>query len=167
MSQAKTFTLGGTTLPLDLPNVCLLESGDAALPMANGAIAFNFVYRGIAFVGRLDLEGQDARLKLVGDVGPMPFSAESTEARSGLARIVAATNDHLGKTIFKVTGGRMLLGGELDVAVPVTATGLIEVIARFLLPTTPYIDLVAIYVRPPRESARPGESAVRKEWRRR
>ena len=127
---------------------------------------FDFSYRHIRFAGRLEQAAAKAHLKLVGDVGPMPFSAESPAARAGLARIIDAANAHLGACLFRVTQGRVLLGTDLEIAVPVSATGLVTPMARFLLPSLPYLELIAMYIRPPLATARRGESSVRPEWRR-
>ncbi|TAN70272.1 MAG: hypothetical protein EPN20_05775 [Magnetospirillum sp.] len=165
MSKVKTFTLGGKALPIDLHTVWTDDDGHA-LTMGDGIIQFDFGYRDVRFVGRLEQAERHAHLKLVGDLGPMPFSAESPAARAGLARIIEAGNADLGTALFRVTLGRVLVGCDIDVPVPVTATGLITSVTRFLLPTLPYLELIAMYIRPPLTAAKPGESAVRPEWRR-
>jgi hypothetical protein len=164
MSQSKSLTLGGLSLPLDTQAIL---SGDDAptLAMGDGIIKFDFGFRQVRFVGQLDMARGKARLRLVGDLGPMPFSAESTAARAGLARIVEAANTHLGAGTFRVTLGRVLLGGDFAIPVPVDATGLVTGSTRFLVPALPYMELIALYVRPPLAPARVGESAVRPEWR--
>lgn len=164
MSKPKSLTLGGKPLPMDLQAVWT-ESEGPALSLGGGTVKFDFGYRDIRFAAQLDHSGETAHMKLVGDLGPMPFSAESPAARMGLARIVEAANDHLGQGLFRVTQGRVLLGGDLEIPVPVTATGLVTEASRFLIPALPYIELIAIYIRPPLAPARSGESAVRPEWR--
>ncbi|MDO8605370.1 MAG: hypothetical protein Q7R40_02430 [Phaeospirillum sp.] len=166
MSKVKTFTLGGKALPVDLHTVWTDDDGKA-LTVGDGLIQFDFGYRNIRVVGRMEQALGSAHLKLVGDLGPMPFSAESPTARAGLARIIDAANADLGGSLFRVTLGRVLLGSDIDVPVPVTATGLVTSVAGFLLPTLPYLELIAMYIRPPLATSRPGESAVRPEWRRR
>ncbi|MBI3444975.1 MAG: hypothetical protein HY055_06365 [Magnetospirillum sp.] len=165
MSKAKSFTLGGKALPLDMDSM-LGEADSAPLSLAEGAIAFDFGFRFIRFVGKIEEIGGSARLKLVGDLGPMPFSAESTSARGGLLRIVDAGNAVLGAGTFRVTQGRILLGHDLALPMPVTAVGLVSEVSCFLVPALPYMELIALYIRPPLAPARVGESAVRPEWRR-
>jgi hypothetical protein len=164
MTKTKTFTLGGKALPVDLHTVWTDDDGQA-LTVADGIIQFDFGYRDIRFVGRMEQTGGRAHLKLAGDLGPLPFSAESPAARAGLLRIIDAAAADLGDAPFRVIQGRLLLGGDLDIPVPVSATGLVSSVARFLLPTCPYLDLIALYLRPPLATAKPGESAVRPEWR--
>lgn len=165
MSKSNAFSLGGMALPLDIDAV--LEEAEAPpLSLGDGPVAFDFGFRFVRFAGRLEQGGSSAQLKLVGDLGPMPFSAESPAARAGLARIVDAGNAVLGLGSFRINQGRILLGGEIAVAAPVSAVRLISAVTRFLAPAIPYMELVAMYVRPPLAPARPGESAVRPEWRR-
>ncbi|CUW37284.1 conserved protein of unknown function [Magnetospirillum sp. XM-1] len=165
MSKSNAFSLGGMALPLDIDAV--LEGAEAPpLALGDGPVAFDFGFRFVRFAGRLEQAGSSVLLKLVGDLGPMPFSAESPAARAGLARIVDAGNAVLGGGSFRINQGRILLGGELSVPTPVSAVRLVSAVIRFLAPAVPYMELIAMYVRPPLAPARPGESAVRPEWRR-
>ncbi|BAE49409.1 hypothetical protein [Paramagnetospirillum magneticum] len=164
MSKSKAFSLGGMSLPLDIDAV--LEEAEAQpLALGTGPVAFDFGFRFVRFAGRLEQSASGVQLKLVGDLGPMPYSAESPAARSGLARIVDAGNSVLGAGSFRLAQGRILLGGELGVPMPVSAVGLVSAVTRFLVPATPYMELISMYIRPPLAPARPGESAVRPEWR--
>jgi hypothetical protein len=165
MSMSNAFSLGGMSLPLDIDAV--LEGAEAPpLSLDKGPVAFDFGFRFVRFAARLERQGDGALLRLVGDLGPMPYSAESPAARSGLARIVESGNSVLGAGTFRVVQGRILLGGEGPVPCPVAAVGLVSAITRLLAPAIPYMELIAMYVRPPQAPARPGESAVRPEWRR-
>lgn len=165
MRRTITFEPGNWTLPLDLGAV-LDGEGSHALPVCGGVAKFDFGFRDIRFVGQVDPRPNGAHLKLVGDVGPMPFSAESLPARSGLARIVVAAVDVLGGHPLRVNQGRILAGYETDLGQPITATALVAAVSLFLVRLTPYLDLIAVYVRPPLASARPGESPIRAAWRR-
>ncbi|CAA7626787.1 conserved hypothetical protein [Candidatus Terasakiella magnetica] len=166
MSKTKSFTLGGKTLPIDLHTAWDAEDGKP-LSVGDGEVQFDFDFRDIRFVGRCREIGDHAQLKLVGDVGPMPFSAESPAARQGLGQIIEAANLHMGGENFRTSQGRILLGNDLTFPAPITATGLVTAVSLFLLPALPYLELVAMYIRPPLAPAKRGESAVRLEWRRR
>lgn len=159
MPEAKKVTLGGIEMPLDIE---ALESIPVA---ADGSIQFDFSYRQIRFTCRYSGGQEAGSLKLAGDVGPLPFTAESPAARSGLSYIVIDANDLLGPT-FRFSQGRILLMGSQPVEPPVTAIHILTATARILIPATPYLDLISVYVRPPLAPARPGETAVRPEWRR-
>ncbi|MGE5475025.1 MAG: hypothetical protein ACM3Q1_00065 [Bacteroidales bacterium] len=159
MAEAKKVNLGGVTLPLDIE---ALES----LPVApDGTIQFDFTYRNIRFACRYQNGEDGGLLRLAGDVGPLPYTAESPAARSGLGTIVVDANDLLGPT-FRFSGGRILLMAGCPVAKPLTASNIVAAAATILLPATPYLDLIAVYIRPPCAPAKPGESALQPEWRR-
>ena len=157
MPDAKQLNLGGIALPLDI------EAFESLPVAAGGTLQFDFAYRNIPFVCRY--QEQDGCLRLAGDVGPLPFTAESPAARAGLGTIVVDANDLLGPT-FRFSQGRILLSGSVPVAKPVTATHVIAAAAAILVPAAPYLDLIAVYIHPPLAPAKPGESALRPEWRR-
>ncbi|MBI2236241.1 MAG: hypothetical protein HYU60_04685 [Magnetospirillum sp.] len=164
MSKTSQFILGGKCFPIDLQ--ALAAEDGQLLPIEDGLVQFDFNFRSVRIAGRYEEADGHARLKIVGDVGPMPFSVESPAARAGLARIVQVASDRSGP-LFRIARGRILLGAEQTILPPVTATALVAAVARVLVPAIPYLDLIACYVRPPLAPARPGESALRPEWRRR
>lgn len=160
MAEAKKFTLGGVALPL---NVDGLEQ----LPVSpGGIIQFDFSWRNIRFTCRYQ-EGETGGgvLRVAGDCGPLPYTAESPAARTGLGQIVVDANDVLGPT-FRFSQGRILMVAAEPVSPPLTATHVVTSAVTILLPATPYLDLIAVYVRPPLEPAKPGDSPLRPEWRR-
>jgi len=159
-----SFGSGGWALPID-PGSVLRDGSGKALPLADGTTQFDFHYRDIRFVGRVEVDHGSVTLRVVGDVGPMPYSAESTQARAGLARICAVANDSLKRARLRVAQGRILLGTDIALETPPTATALVTAIVEFLLPAQPYLELIAVYVRPPLAPARAGETALQPEWR--
>lgn len=160
MSAPSKFSPGLSAPPLDIE---ALES----LPVAaDGAIQFDFIFRDLLFAARYSQDGGKGLLRLAGDCGPYPFTAESPEARSGLRQIVSAANDVLGQT-FRIRDGRILLAAVTEVPPPVSVTHVVTAAAVMVVPAIPYLELIATYVRPPLERGKPGEPAVRAEWRRR
>jgi hypothetical protein len=133
--------------------------------MPGGILQFDFTYRHIRFACRYQDDENGGILRLAGDAGPLPYTAESPAARAGLGTIVADANDLLGPT-FRFSQGRILLIASCPVSRPLTASAVVAAVAAVLLPATPYLDLISVYVRPPCAPAKPGESALRPEWRR-
>lgn len=134
MPEAKTLTkqltLGGCALPLDIE---ALES----LPVSpGGIIQFDFSYRQIRFASRYQEGPEGGTLRLAGDLGPLPFTAESPAARAGLGYIVVDANDLLGPT-FRFSQGRILLIAGHPVEKPLTATHVLAAAAAILIPATP------------------------------
>lgn len=75
--------------------------GDAA--SRDRKLEFGFEFERIHFIAHLYMEGEDAHIRLWGDLGPLPYSAASREARSRLRRILAevATVPRLGLRLSK------------------------------------------------------------------
>lgn len=163
MSEPKTLKFGGQTLPIDLAAFVSVEAG--ALSRKLAPIKFDFVYADIRFVCRCEDTGEILALKLIGDVGPLPFTAESPHGRMALNAIIDEANSVLGP-VFKIGRGRILLGHDCTLPRPLTATVLVAAAAAFLVPARPYLDLIAEVIRPPLAPSKPGESSVRPGWRR-
>lgn len=159
MPDPKHVVIGGLCLPLDVETLESLPVNPA------GLIQFDFSYRSIRFAVRYAEREADGQIKIVGDAGPLPFSAEAPAARAGLVQIMLEANDVLGPR-FRLADGRILLGAEMIIAPPMTATKLIGVVASVVLPAIPYLDLIAVYIRPPLAPAAPGVPALRPEWKR-
>lgn len=158
MADPKHLIVGGMCLPLDIE---ALES----LPINPGGVfQFDFIFHHIRFAIRYEEHDAHGSLRVVGDVGPLPFSAESPAARAGLNQIMSRANEVLAAK-FRLGLGRIILGCENEIERPVTATKMIATVACHLIPCVPYLDLIAIYIRPPQAPAKRGEPALRREWR--
>lgn len=104
-------------------------------------INFQFKWQGIAFAARVDNTDAGLRLRLVGDLGPVPFSAENAPGRDRLLSLVQWA-DADGACRF-VVGRRQHLNllGDARIAAPLTGTSIIATATNFLLQARPYIDL--------------------------
>jgi hypothetical protein len=103
---------------------------------------FRFTWDGIDFAARIDATDAGARLRLVGDLGPVPFSVEGASARDRLLSLVR-WGDAIGECRF-VIGRRHHLNllGEAPIATPLNGTAIVTTATNFLLHARPYIDLV-------------------------
>ncbi len=173
MTSTRFLSIGGQALPLVPPSAGIdaAEKGVADIEMTLSPITFDFVYRDIRMRGRCVPGERDATLRVVGDIGPLPFTAESPDGRSALWTIIEDANllfeDPAAAGPFRVTDGRVMLVMERPLTLPVSAVGLVAGIAALLIPIRPYLDLMAEIIRPPLQPVRPGESPLRPEWRRR
>jgi len=163
MPETKHLVFGGQSIPLDLGAFVAAEAGALARKLA--PIKFDFTWADIRFVCRCEDSGEILSLKLIGDVGPLPFTAESPGGRAALQAILDSANGVLGP-IFKIGRGRILLNHDRTMPRPLTAAALVATAAILLIPARPYLDLIAEVVRPPLAPAKPGEGAVRAGWRR-
>lgn len=166
MKQNRQFSLiiGDRRLPLDIHSLAVDEQG-TMVGAERRNFTFRFSYRQILLSAQFCDGGDAARIDLSGDVGPMPYSAESALARAELQSVLDAANGDLGD-VFRVVNNRILLVGRLHVANPVTAVGLVHGIVTFLLPVKPYLETVDVFLAPAGEGATGTERSLRPAWRR-
>jgi len=141
--------LGDRRLPVDIHSLAVDSNGDV-VGVGKQTFNFGFAYQSIPFAARYVETGALAHIDLVGQVGLLPFTAESPEARRAVSRILDAANSHLGP-VFRLDDGRIELFGAAEVAAPVTAVGLVSALARFVLRVKPYIDCIDLYLEPSAE----------------
>jgi hypothetical protein len=105
-------------------------------------VNFQFKWHGIPFTARVERSDAGPRLLLVGDLGPVPFSAEDAEGRRRLLSL-AKWVDAKGACRFAVGQRHHLnLLGESRIAAPLTGTTIVAAATNCLLEARPYIDLV-------------------------
>jgi hypothetical protein len=107
-------------------------------------INFRFQWQGIPFAARVVVTDDGAtRLRLVGDLGPVPYSAENPRGRDRLMSLVQWRG--AAKPCRFAMGQRQHLNllGDTDVAAPLTGTAIIAAAAKLLLQARPHLDLAA------------------------
>jgi hypothetical protein len=156
-SSSSNLILGEIKLPFD--------EGGGTEKIERRDFNFRFSYRQIPFAAQYRAERDPSKIDIVGDIGPMPFSAESALARIELQTVLDAANAHLGE-IFRIIEGRIQIVGEAMVTPPVTAVGLITAITHFLLKRRPYLETIEVFLLPPGDVKASGEASLRPGWRR-
>lgn len=113
-----------------------LAEATPALP-----INFRFVWQQMGCVARVDKTDKGLRLRLVGDLGPVPFSAESPDTRDRLLELARWSTRSAGCR-FTVSPRRHLnLLGELPVTEPLTGAAILSAAVHFLVDARPYVTL--------------------------
>jgi len=132
--------MGDTALPLEVGGVVLGEDGHIRVTNEDRPIHFRFSACGIEFEASLADKG--APLRLSANLGKLPFSAESPDARR-LARTVMAATDRLGRGHILLSAEQdMVLEGELNPPSPRTPANVIATAVALVLDFKPYIDLL-------------------------
>lgn len=104
-------------------------------------LTFGFHWRNNRFAARIEPVGDDYRLRLVGDVGPLPYSAESPSLRERLLRLVQWSNGQ-SSCRFTVTSRRRLnLLMDSMLADPLTPTRVLSHATLALVRAAPFIEL--------------------------
>lgn len=134
--------LAGQQLPIDVPSVQITPEGTLEARDSDSAFTFSFVSFGIRFEASVGKQDVDHFLQVEGNLGPIPYRAESPVLRSEILTIVR-TNSEFDVPIFLINAQRQLL---VRVAVPVsppqTAGALIGAAVQALVIMRPYLELI-------------------------
>lgn len=138
MTKCYRLMLGDRMLPIDMRAVAADEHGDIVRIHRDEPIAFAFVYRGLPVEGRIAI-GDDTQglLRLTARIA----IKRSERLHREITAIVESANRCLGP-VFAMTSYAVVLSGELGSVGALTTVNLIAGIAGFLVPATPFLDLV-------------------------
>lgn len=140
-------------LPLQLHHVELSESGEVRRRRKGAELTFSFIYRGMPFA--CECQTTDApKLKIVGELGKLPFTAESSKGRRFLKHLATATSD-LSKGHFAIIGDQdVRLLAEVAPPRGLTPVSIIAALSAVLLEFKPFFELAE-------EALAPGKPANR------
>lgn len=160
--------LGERLLPLDLHSLAVDDSG-GIIGAGRQEFNFSFVYQAIPIAIEFREVSEEAHLELHGEIGPMPFSAESHRARNDLQAIMVSANQHLTpilrKEVFRLENGYIHFCGISPIDKPVTAVSLLTAIVRFMVPLKPYLELMSVFLIPPGKATDHKTGQLRPQFR--
>lgn len=114
---------------------------DPATPDAK-PFAFRFCVNEVPFQAKIVRWNQRAVLSLTGELGTLPFSAESARRRQRLALIVAAAQRRTSLN-WAVNGQQeIIVSGDIEIAERVTPTKALAGAITLMLRARPYTDLI-------------------------
>jgi len=132
--------VAGAAFPLEVGSVSLGDDGHIRRSDEDRPLYFRFTACGITFDAHLD--NKTAPLRLRANLGKLPFSAESPDARR-LARTVIAATDRLRRGHILLSAEQdMVLEGELNTPSPRTPVSVIATAVSLILDFKPYLDLL-------------------------
>jgi hypothetical protein len=134
--------LGRQNLPLPL-NAIAVDASGKILRTERDRLAFSFAFAGTRFDANAALgSGNKLNLALTGDLGPMPYSAESRVARSAVLDMVAAGDFSFGR--FTIAKNQMIrVEGTIPIEHPLTPVALLTALTAFLIDLKPHLDVFA------------------------
>jgi hypothetical protein len=134
--------LGRQNLPLPL-NAIAVDASGKVLRTERDKLVFSFAFAGTRFDATAALGGGNKlNLALTGDLGPMPYSAESRVARTAVLDMVAAGAFSFGR--FTVAKNQMIrIEGAIPVEHPLTPVALLTALTAFLVDLKPHLDSFA------------------------
>jgi hypothetical protein len=136
---------GAETLPIPLQRLKIDADGKLVHQSVDGPVRFEFSFRDIAFTAQFEERDGAAQLRLVGDLGNLPFSAEGRIARHNILAIVKSANQVTGDSFHVTEQGRLLLRRAAMLENPVTGSGLITGVISALHMINAYLDLVMMF----------------------
>ena len=145
-------------LTLEVGSVSLGEDGHIRRSEEDRPLHFRFSACGIDFEAHLD--NRSAPLRLRANLGKLPYSAESADARR-LARTVIASTDRLRRGHILLSPEQdIVLEGELNPPSPRTAVSVIATVVSLILDFKPYLDLLGEAVSVRRTQSEPLDEAA-------
>lgn len=148
--------LAGAALPLEVGSLTLGDDGHLLCSSDDRALAFRFSACGIQF--EAEIAGRSAPLRLRANLGKLPYSAESVEARSLTRSVLAATARLRRGHILLTPEHDMVLEGELAPPIPRTPACVIATAVALVLDFQPYLALLGEAVAVRRETPLPPEA---------
>jgi hypothetical protein len=134
--------------PIPLHRLTKDAQGRIVRREGEGPIRFTFVWRHTAFQGVLDDSQGAVMLSLSADLGRLPFSAESRQARVNLSALLEAAEKSLGGMLRLDPGQHILLSFETMLDSDFSASTLVATIACFLVMGQPWVDMIALLMPP-------------------
>jgi len=140
-------------LPLEVGSVSIGDDGHIRRADEDRALYFRFSACGIQF--EADIARKDAPLRLRANLGKLPFSAESPDARQLARKVMAASGSLRRGHILLTPEHDMVLEGELTPPNPRTPVNVIATAVALIADFKPYLDLLGEAVAIRREQPLP------------
>lgn len=102
---------------------------------------FTFNCFGIGFTAAVEAAGEDYRLRVFGDVGGLPCSAEDPLARARLISLVGWSDPGAPCRFVNGPSSRINCVGTIELAAPLNGVDIISELTRYLLLAKPHLML--------------------------
>lgn len=127
-------------LPLQLHHVGLTESGEIRRRTRGEDLTFSFIHRGMPFACECKTTGE-SKLKIVGELGKLPFTAESSAGRRFFRHLETATRT-LPRGHFAIINDQdVRLLAEIVPPRGLTPVSIIAALSAVLLEFKPFFEL--------------------------
>lgn len=139
---AKLDFLAAQQLPIDIPSVEISTDGTPKARDPESQFAFTFVSFGIRFEATVECENESLFLRVVGNLGPVPYRAEAPVLRREILTVIRANAEH-DVPIFLINAlHQLLIRVAVPVKPPLTASTLISAAVQALVIARPYLELI-------------------------
>lgn len=127
--------------PIEVGSVAVEANGRVRARGAEEPITFTFQYRGLPFAGELS-DRASGRLRLVGNLGKLPYTIEAPFARRLLRQLVLATH-RLARARFHISEEQdVLFIAEAQAPAPHTPVSVIATTTVLMVTFKRYLELI-------------------------
>jgi len=131
----------GATLPIELDRLALPQTMGVTVAPTN-EIVFRFAYLDVPFAGRVERRGVGAVLRLTGDLGPLPFTAQAAERRRRALWTIAAACRETELDWSVSEKQAIAVAGEIELARPLTPAAMVSGAIALLLQGERYLKFL-------------------------
>lgn len=135
--------------PLSVSNIKLTDEGHLAIFKEPPPSQFHFVYKGIPFYGTVLGDEGGHELSLWGELGYIPFSAQSPSLRRNVLEIMRAARRMPNASMVQEPGQKILVLWQSSLGDPLTPESMVTEIVRFILECRAFVQLLGDYLNPP------------------
>lgn len=130
-------------LPLEFNTIVVRDDGSLEQYRPGRPVEFRFAYGGTAFAARTQSADDRPILHLSGEVGPVPYSAESIPVRRAAHALLRASWSLPHSRLIARPDARIQAVGRMPLPAPLTPGALITAATAMVLDLKPYIELLA------------------------
>lgn len=119
--------------------------GDGSFPILSGDSSFEFAfsYCGVPFRAHVRPYGGGARMRIAGDVAPLPYSAECQAARRAILEFLRNCREYVWGECGVSSELHIVVQGEAELPNPVTPVRVISAVTSFVLAARPCMKILA------------------------
>lgn len=139
-------------LPLEMGRIVWRADGRLERRGEGESLSFKFVYRGIRFEGRLDMN-DTGKMAITADLGPLPYTAESAGARHQLLRLARGAASKQGLHLVVSHDQQIRIAAEGTTPRPRTPVCCLATLCSLLLRLRPWLDLIGLALDDSRRAA--------------
>ncbi len=134
---------GPEELADDLDDSVLIGEGN--FPILTGDMSFDFAfsYCGVPFRAHVHPHGGGARMRIAGDVAPLPYSAECQAARREILDFLRNCREYVWGECGVTRQQRIVIQGETALPNPVTPVRVVSEVTNFVLAARPFLKNLA------------------------
>lgn len=123
----------------ELSGCSVLSSHSLTLPVTFTFRSYNIGFDAVV----VHTSGDGARLTVRGDLGVLPFSVESAQARNYINSVIAVGEDLPYAEISLTRSQSIVLKGAMNFDMPPTPTTIVAASAVIVIATKPFVDLIS------------------------